>query len=66
MIARVFASLFLSACMLSALEQDAKPPAPPQQPLKELPYTPSLDLNSLEPFGLVRALISTNSLVGGG
>ena len=41
-----FAALLLGAATVTA--QSSSPPAREEHPLKELPYTPSLDLNSLD------------------
>ncbi len=48
MIARLFASALAAACISVAAAQSPQPAAPPKQPLKSLPYSPSLDLTDLD------------------
>jgi putative endopeptidase len=48
MIARLFASALATACISVAVAQTPQPAAPPKQPLKALPYSPSLDLTNLD------------------
>ena len=48
MIARLFASALAAACVSVAVAQAPQPAAPPKQPLKALPYSPSLDLTDLD------------------
>ncbi len=49
MISRCFRLVLIAACVFPAIAQSPQDStAPPQQPLSAIPYTPSLDLNSMD------------------